>query len=1028
MKSNFDMIRLAMKNAQIVLILTSILVLVGIYGLFMMPRQEFPASEIRQGLVIGVFPGASSQQVEEQLTTKVENYLFGYKEVNKKKTYSISEENVMYVFIELANNVENPDQFWSKLKHGLSELKAELPSGVNALFANSDFGDTVALLLTIESDQASYKQLNEYLDQLANELRKVEAISKIKRYGMQNEEISIYLEDEKLALYGIKPMMVMAVLKTEGSVSYAGELDNGQVVMPIHVSPRYQSEQDVAEQIVYADPLGTVVRLKDVARIERNVKEPDSYVKVNGKKCLFVSLEMHPGNNIDHLGKEVDGILEDFTKTLPPEMSVNKITDLPHVVRGSINEFLIEFFIAIAAVILVTMLLLPMKVAAIAAITIPITELITIGLLYILGIELDTVSLAALIVVLGMVVDNAIVVIDDHLEHLDRGETPFNAALKSAKELAVPVLTATLAIIAAYLPTSYFMPGVAKDFFEPLPIAVAIALFISFIVAMLLVPLMNDRMITTGLKNLPRKASRRTFLEWVQHHFDRSLEFTFRKPKTVILVGILSVVVGALILKGTSQQMFPAISRNQFAIEIYLPTGSSLSQTAAVADSMEAILKKDKRVITYGTFIGTSSPRFHTTYAPSMPAKNFAQFIVNTESNEATEALLKEYEVYTNRFPQAHVRIKQLVMQPYKAPIEIRISGDNISDLKYTANQIKDILQRDARAIWVYDDFKEPLPGVLMDVNRDECNRVGLTKSVLATSLAIGTKGLPVSTMWEGDYPVDVVVHRVKDEAGSIEDIRNQYVSSPLFAASVPVRQIATPVPEWTEGHIIRRNGVRTLTVFADAAYGKLADEIFAASWPQIERIQLPAGVQLEVGGEREGMVEYFTPMYKALATSILLIFLMLLFQFRHSRYAFLIMVTMPLSLLGGAFGLFIADYPFGFTAFIGFISLCGIVIRNGIILVDYAESLRKQGYSIADAAVAAGKRRMRPIFLTSAAAAVGVIPMIFGRSLLWGPLASVTCFGLMFSMVLTLYVLPVLYATFIHSDLVPVEEEMLHD
>ncbi|MDD5087331.1 MAG: efflux RND transporter permease subunit, partial [bacterium] len=662
MESRFDVIRSAMRNPQIVLVLTGILVLVGIFGLFVMPRQEFPEFEVRQGLVIGVFPGASSQQVEEQLTTKVENYLFGFKEVNKKKTYSFSQENVMYVFVELNDNVKNSDQFWSKLRHGLNELKAELPSGVSALFANSDFGDTVALLLTIESDQASYKELNEYLDQLANELRKVEAISKIKRYGMQHEEISIYLEDEKLAFYGIKPLTVLAVLKTEGSVSYAGELDNGRVVMPIHVAPRYQSERDVAEQIVYADPTGTVVRLKDVARIERKLKEPDSFVKVNGKKCLFVSLEMQAGNNIDRLGKEVDRILGEFSTTLPPEVSVNKITDQPHIVRGSISEFMQEFVIAIIAVILVTMLLLPMKVAAIAAITIPITELITIGTLYVLGMELDTVTLASLIVVLGMVVDNAIVVIDNHLEHLDRGETLFQAALSSAKELAVSVFTATLAIIVAYLPMSFFMTGVAKDFIKFLPYTVAIALLISFAIAILLVPLMNERMIRVGLKHRPRTASRRTFLEWVQHHFDRSLECTFRRRKTVILAGALSVIGGMLLLSGTAQQMFPVIKRNQFAIEIYLPTGSSLDQTAAVADSMEAILKNDKRVTTYAAFVGTSSPRFHTMYAPHMPARNFAQFVISTESNEATEALLKEYEAYTDRFPQAHVRMKQLIM------------------------------------------------------------------------------------------------------------------------------------------------------------------------------------------------------------------------------------------------------------------------------------------------------------------------------------------------------------------------------
>lgn len=1024
MQSRFDIIRSTMRNPQIVLTITAVLILFGVYALFMMPRQEFPEFTIRQGIIVGIYPGASSQQVEEQLTTKIENYLFGFKEVDKKKTYSISRENVMYVFVELNGNVHNADQFWSKFKHGLNELKATLPEDITALFANSDFGDTVALLLTIESEYATYRQLENHLKRLEDRLRQDEAISKIKRYGMQREEISIYLDDAKLALYGIKPMTILAVLKTEGSMSYAGELDNGRSIMPIRVSPRYHSELDIAEQIVYADPAGTVVRLKDVAKVVREMKDPDSFVRVNGKKCLFVSLEMQPGNNIDHLGTRVDAILEEFSKTLPDDITISKISDQAHVVRESINEFLIEFMIAIIAVILVTMLLLPMRVAAIAAITIPVTEMITLGILYALGIDLQTVSLASLIIVLGMVVDNAIVVIDDHVEHLDRGETPFQAAIKSVKELAVPVFTATLAIIVAYLPMRFFMDGMSSDFIKSLPICVGTALFVSFIVAMLLVPIMDERMIRKGLRKPQKSKSRKSLLERLQQHYDHSLEYMFQRKKLTILIGILSVIAGAILMKATPRQLFPVIKRNQFAIEIYLPSGSSLEQTAAVADSMEAILKRDKRVKTYGTFVGTSSPRFHTMYAPHMPAKNFAQFVIITESNEATDILLEEYESYANYFPQAHVRMKQLMMTETESPIEIRVSGDDISKIKSVAGQVTDILRRDSRIIWVRDDYNEPLAGIRLDVDRDECNRLGMTKAILATTLAIGTKGLPVSTLWEDDYPVDVVVHREESKDGSIDNVKNQYVMSPVFAASSPVRQIAEPVPEWTEADIVRRNGVRTVTVRADMSYGELAYEAISDAAPLIDNIDLPDGVKLEYGGDVESEKKHYAPMYKSLATSIVLIFFILLFQFRRARFSLLIMVTMPLSLFGAVFGLFATNYPFGMTAFIGLISLSGIVVRNGIILVDYAQGLRSKGLSISEAALAAGKRRMRPIFLTSAAAAVGVVPMILGGSLLWGPLGAVICFGLMISMVLTLYVLPVLYAVFVKSEPVLAEEE----
>lgn len=1014
-----NLIEAAMKYKEISLILTILLMALGGYALLNMPRQEFPQFTIRQGLVVGVYPGASSKQVEERMTTEVENYLFGYQEVNKLKTYSISKEGMMIMFVELRDGVKNPDMFWSKLRHGLNELKNQLPPEVLALIANNDFGDTSALLLTITSEKRTYKELEAYLKKVENELIKIEGVSKLKHFGLQKEQVLVHIQPEKLQNFNIKPITVLSALRTEGTVSYAGNLDNGNMTMPLHLPARYQTEKDLANQIIYADPQGNLIRLKDVARIERRYKTPDSFIKYQGTKSLLLSLEMQPGNNIVQFGEAVDQALAKAKAKLPGDVKMARIADMPNVVDHAISHFMKEFGIAVLAVIVVTMLLLPFRVSAVAGITIPISILITLGILSTMGIELHTVSLAALIVVLGMVVDNSIVIIDNHLEKLDHGESPWNAAWKSATELFLPVFSATLAIAASYFPLMFFLRGTAGDFIQSFPVTIAIALGASLLVAGLLVPYMCFVFIKKGFHNPnANKKKRASMLDYLQKGYDWSLERAFKAPPLTIGLGIASIVVGVILAATLPQQLFPQVERDQFAIEVYLPEGKALKRTAEVVNDLEDILDQDKRVRNVTSFVGSSSPRFHTVYAPNIPSKNYAQLLINTTSSQATEEVIREYsKKYEGYFPDARIKWKQLNMSGSKAPIEVRISGDSIPLLKKTAAKVANILKQAPEVTWVRDNFAEARQAVEVSLLKEQANRMGLSKTMLSTSLAIGMQGLPVVTLWEGDYPVQVLLIQDKDRRDEVKDIGDQYVTSPMTFASMPIRSITKLKPEWTEGQIIRRNGVKTLTVRADVAFGVIASEVFKGLKPQLDELKLPKGVQLAHGGEFESSWENYIPMGYSMGTSIAAIFLILLFQFKRVKLATLIMSTMPLSIFGATLGLQLTGYPFGFTAFMGLISLMGIVVRNGIILVEYAEELfNKEGMTIKEAALSAGKRRMRPIFLTSAAAAIGVVPMILSGSPLWGPLGTVICFGLTFSMILTLFVLPVLYWLFFYK------------
>ncbi len=1009
-KKKINIYESVMKHPQIAFLLTGILLVFGVYALINMPRQEFPEFTIRQGLVIGVYPGATSSEVEQQLTKKVENFIFGFDEVNKAKTYSISKEGVMIMFVELNDDIKDSDKFWSKLKHGLNELKSKLPSGVLVLKGDNDFGNTSALLISLSSKDKTYKELKYALEDLEADIRKIESVSKIKHYGLQYEEYAVHVQQDKLNQYNIKSLSLFTAFRSDGTVSYAGDLDNGELLLPVHLPPRFENIEDLKQQIIYADPKGDIIRLKDIANIERKYKDFDSYVKYNGNKTVILSLEMQSGNNIVHFGDEVDKILNKF-RAEHPDITVSKISNAPQVVDNAISHFLKEFAIAIIAVIIVIMFLLPFRVAGVAAITIPISVLMTLSGLYLWGVELHTVSLAALIVTLGMIVDNSIVIIDNHIEKLDEGETPWDAAWKSVSELFLPVFVATLAIFSAYFPTALYMHGTVGDFTETFPIAIGMALLASLLVAGFLVPIISYTFIKKGLKAKESKEQKFNLLDVLQNFFNKSLDKAFSRSAVTIWVGVLSIIAGIFFFTLVKQQLFPKVERNQFAVEIYLPEGYVLDNTARVMDSVETALLQDDRVVNVTSFVGTSSPRFHTVYAPNIPAKNYGQMIVNTISDEATIEVLDEFNArYKEAFPEAHIKWKQLDMQS-TPPIELRISGDNIEDLKKVSLQVQNILKNIEGTEWVRDDWKEKRQAISVKVNKDKANRLGLNKSIIATSMAIYLKGLPLTTVWEGDYPVDVVLTGEKDERNRVDDLENMYITSPTTFSTVPLRSIADLYPEWQEGQIVRRNGVRTVSVIADVGRTVIAADVLRKARPLIDKIDLPEGVSLVYGGEYEHSIENYIPMAYALITSIVLIFLILVLQFKEIKKAILIMLTMPLSLLGASLGLYLTGYPFGITAFLGVISLAGIVVRNGIILIDYAEQLTKtEGLSVTEAAKAAGKRRMRPIFLTSAAAAVGVIPMIISRSPLWGPLGTVICFGLIISMVLTLYVLPVLY------------------
>ncbi len=1022
MKKKDGIVEWSMHNHVVPLSVAAILVLVGFLALFNMPRNEFPDFTIRQGLIIGYYPGASATQVEEQMTRKVEEYLFNNNEVNKRKTYSYSRDGMMYVFVELTDEVNGPyaKAFWNKAQAGLLLLQSQMPKEVKGFMVNSDFGSTSALLLSVESPTRPYKELQKNVDDIEASLRQVADVAKVSHTGNLTEQISVYVDNNKLLQYGISAGQIMQVLQNAGAIN-AGGVEKGAVIdRPIHFNSFFKTEADLAAQILRSDANGNQIRLSDVATLKREYDEPESYVSTNGIKSIIISLEMVTGKNVVHFGEDLDVQLEKVQKHLPSDIKLVKLADQANVVDDSISHFMKEFGYALIGVIVVALLLLPFRVASVAAATIPITIAATLAIMYLFDIELDTVTLAALIVVLGIVVDDPIVVIDNHIEKLDHGMSIWDAARSSAKELFPSVFTATLAISATFLPLMFFMTGVAKDFVKLFPITIMIALGLSLLISMVLVPYFNTRFIKKGLNADDKKDNGKpSFLDRLQLFFNKQVANAVQHYKLTVAVGIASVLLGVFFMSRLPQQLFPKVERNQFAMEVYLPSGYNLVQTEKVVKSMEKYLAKDERIVDFASFTGTSSPRFHTVYAPNLPAKNYAQILINTTSEETTEEVLGEYQKrFGDMFPDAHLRMKQLNMINAQAPIEVRISGDDIARLKEVGDKIIAVA-KDYKAVnWVRTDFAEMQSTIDVRIKNQEASRLGLSREDIANTVAINQAGLTATQVWEGDYPLNVKIKSPEARRNNTDQLLSLNIPATKTQSIVPLRQVADIVPAWDEGQIVRRNSIRTLTVRMDIDKDAVANAVLAAMRPDIEKIKLPTGVELEYGGELELQEENMGPMGISLLMSVVLIFIILVVHFKKLKHAFLCFTTMPLSILGAAFGLLITGYPFGFTSFLGLLALCGIVVRNGIILIDHADELRfHEGKSVKEAAIASAERRMRPIFLTSSAAAVGVIPMIISRSSLWGPLGTVICFGLMVSMLLTLFVLPVLYWLFFKGE-----------
>lgn len=1008
-------IKWPIENYRITSFLVALLLAFGLYALYVMPKDEFPPFTIRQGVVVAVMPGATAEEIEEQVARPLERYMATYKEVNRNHTSSTSMNGMCVVMVQFNKDEDNLTATWSKIKHGLNTFKTQLPPGVLALVAQDDFGDTSALLITVESDLRSYQELQGYSDELADRLRRLPNVSNVRQMGEKKRQITLYVDRPRLAAYGIGQQALIQAIQQQGLTTMSGSVSTPGQQFQIHLAPSCQSEEELAQRIIYSGADGKVVRVSDVAEVTREYDLSDSYIESNGRRCLILSLEMAKGNNIVQYGKDVDRVLQQFRQEyLPDDVEMRRITDQPQVVEKSVSDFLRDLILSMVIIVAVMMVLFPLRSAIVAALTIPLSTFISTGIMYACGIELNIITLACLIVVLGMIVDNSIVVIDGYLEYLGTGMTRKQAAVKSVKQYFWPMLLATSCICVIFFPLIITMSGEAADVIGLFPITITINLMVSLAIAACVIPLLNSTIIR---KVKTQKPGKRDITDYVQSIYDRTLDWCFRFPKLTITGGIAITLAGLCLFPLIKMRQFPYADRNQFAVEIYLPQGSGLEETKAIADSLQKVLQQDERVTGVTTFMGCSSPRFHCSYAPPMAGPNFAQFIVNTVDADASLAVLDEYAPrYCNHWENAYVKFKQMDYMPAGA-FEYRFYGNNLDSIQKAADMLMTELRTYPELEYVHTDFDQPAPLIEVTLDPVASAQLGISRTSAELQMALQTGKMQVGSIWEAGevdgksktYEVPIVLKDKSTQALTASEVENTFLTT-SSGNSVPLRQVADVKPVWHQQNIVHRGGERSITVIGEGKRGIYAQEIQKRIENFVSNMALPRGVRAEVGGEVEKNGETLPEIISALSLAILIIFFFLLFNFRKFSIATVCILAIGLSVPGALLGLVILNKTVGLTSLFGFITLMGMVMRNEILIFEHANDRMAEGMSARDAAFDAGKRRMVPIFLTTATTAVGVVPMIIAGSSFWQPVGVTIFTGGIGMLILVTTVLPVVY------------------
>lgn len=1014
--------RAAIEKNRITAVALIFVFLAGINTFSTMPRAEDPGFIIRWALITTDFPGASPERVELLVTDKLEKAIREMPEIDF--LYSESKTGVSIIIVMIQERYTEMRPIWDNLRRKVERTKnlGELPAEIIGPRVNDEFGDVFGTIVTLTGEGYSYAELKEVADDVRNELLVIDEVAKVEIHGAQEERIFVEYSDSRLAELGLSASKLIGILTGQNIVMSGGDVTTGRERIILEPTGSFESVKDLRRTLINIPGRSDLLYLEDVIHIYRGyIDPPQSKVRSNGIPALALAINMREGGNIIRLGEKVKDKVAYLQSVYPIGIEFNFVAFQPYHVDKKVKEFVGNLLQAVGIVLLVMLIFLGLRTGLVVASLVPMTMIMSLMFMGVFNIGLDQMSLASLIIALGMLVDNAIVMSESIMVQMAEGKKPLNAAIDSANELRIPLLTASLTTSAAFLPIYLAESGVG-EYCAPLFKVVTITLLSSWILSLTMIPMLCVYFLRVKKRSEKNKYDSKFYTKY-RNFLIMMLRHRFL---TVLVVSVIFIIA----LQGFSllpNIFFPENDKAVYTVELNLPIGTPIGRTEEVVEDVEAFMLRElvtdsarsEGIINWSTYIGQGPPTFVLGFNPEQANPGYACFIVNsTSGGPILDTLIQKTETYCfENFPDVRPNISRLNYgPPPDFPVSIRIMGKDLNKVFSIADQVKTKLASIPGTKNIHDDWGQKTKKLMVNINQARAKRAGVSNQDIAFSLQTALTGIQITQYREEDEVIPITLRSVAAERQDIGKLETINVYAQVTGQNVPLKQVADLEIVWEPSKIRRRDLFKVVSVKCDVT-GKSTPIAVAQEmdhWLQQQKENWGVGYKYELGGEMESSLEANNSINEKLPIAFLIIILLLVGQFNSLRKPLIILMTIPLGIIGVIIGLLVLRSYFGFMTLLGIISLAGVVINNAIVLIDRIRiEMEENGLEAPRAVIVSAQRRLRPILLTTATTIGGLIPLYLGGGPMWEPMAIAIMFGLLFATILTLGVVPVLYSIF---------------
>ncbi|MBB1443927.1 efflux RND transporter permease subunit [Pseudoalteromonas sp. SG43-3] len=1016
--------QLSIEKKVISWMFTLLLLIGGSVSYFDLGQLEDPEFTLKKAMVITMYPGASPQQVEEEVTFPIENAIQQLPYVDY--VTSISSNGKSQISVEMKSNYrkEQLRQIWDEMRRKINDLSPSLPSGVYPSTILDDFADVYGVMYSVTGDGYSYDELKDYVDFLKRELVLVKGVSKVTVAGQQQAQVMVEVSTRKLAQLGIAPSHIFQLLQSQNTVSNAGKIRVGDESIRLHPTGEFKDVKELETLLISKSGANELIYLGDVAKVYREYAEvPNNVIRYNSQQALLIGVSFMSGVNVVDVGKHIDDHLASLEYQRPHGIDINSVYNQPQEVQKSVDGFIISLLEAIAIVIVVLLLFMGLKSGILIGGILLLTVLGTFIFMKLFAIDLQRISLGALIIALGMLVDNAIVVTEGILINLKRGQTKLKAAVNIVEQTKWPLLGATVIAVTAFAPIG-LSSDASGEFAGSLFWVLFISLLLSWITAITLTPFFANLMFKENeFKNEEGQEDEDPYKGFIFNGYKAILDLALHFRKTTLILMVVLLCTAVVGFGSVKQSFFPASNTPMFYVDYWQEQGSDIRSTIEGVKKLEEFLQKEDLVEEVTSTTGQGAPRFMLTYAPEKSYPAYGQLIIRVADREAVATVMQTVRDYSNNHAlSAQLKIKPMEIGPSTdAKIEARFSGPDPVILRQLAAKAEELIGNDDGAYNIRDDWRARTKMIRPQFNEQKARRLGISKSDLDNVLLTSLSGKQVGVYRDGTQLLPIIARSPANERLNVESVHDLQIYSPVLGVFVPVTQVVDEFDvQWEDSLIMRRDRKRTITIMAD--HDVLGDEtpakLFARIRGPIENMELPRGYELEWGGEFESSSKAQKAIFGSLPLGYLAMFAVTVLLFNSLKQPLVIWATVPLAIIGVSAGLLAMNAPFSFMGLLGLLSLSGMLIKNGIVLVDQINLELREGKSPYEAVFDSGVSRVRPVAMAAITTILGMIPLLF--DVFFQSMAVTIMFGLGFATILTLIVVPVLYTVIFRIDYEP--------